>query len=56
MTADDAQVVHDFLKPLVDDGQIKGFTGNAYLQDFASGDTWAGDGLVRRPRLVGWPG
>ena len=41
MTVDDGQVVHDFLKPYVDSAHIRGFTGNAYLQDFASGDTWA---------------
>jgi len=40
MTADDAQVVFDYLKPFVDDGHIRGFTGNEYLQDFGSGDTW----------------
>ena len=40
MTAEDAQVVHDFLKPYVDNGHIKGFTGNEYLQDFGSGDVW----------------
>ena len=50
---DDAQVVHDYLRPFVDNGHIRAFTGNAYLQDFGSGDTWAGDGLVGRPRLVG---
>ena len=41
MTTADGQVVHDFLKPYVDNSHIRGFTGNAYLQDFASGDTWA---------------
>jgi spermidine/putrescine transport system substrate-binding protein len=40
MTTEDAQVVHDFLKPYVDDGHIRQFTGNEYLQDFGSGDTW----------------
>ncbi len=40
MTAEDGQVVHDFLKPYVESSHIRGFTGNAYLQDFASGDTW----------------
>jgi spermidine/putrescine transport system substrate-binding protein len=40
MTAADAQVVHDYLKPFVDSGHIRGFTGNAYLEDFGSGDTW----------------
>ena len=37
----DAQVVHDYLKPFVDSGHIRAFRGNAYLQDFGSGDTWA---------------
>jgi spermidine/putrescine transport system substrate-binding protein len=41
MSADDAQAVHDFLKPFVESGHIRDFTGNSYLQDFASGDTWA---------------
>jgi len=40
MTTADAQVVYDFLKPYVDNGHIKGFTGNEYLQDFGSGDVW----------------
>ncbi len=40
MTADDGQVVHDYLKPYVESSHIRGFTGNAYLKDFASGDTW----------------
>jgi spermidine/putrescine transport system ATP-binding protein len=40
MTVEDAQVVHDFLKPYVDNGHIRAFRGNAYLQDFGSGDTW----------------
>jgi spermidine/putrescine transport system substrate-binding protein len=48
MTVEDAQVVHDFLKPFVDSGHIRAFTGNEYLADFASGDTsaaivWSGD-------------
>jgi spermidine/putrescine transport system substrate-binding protein len=41
MTVEDAQVVHDYLKPFVDNGHIRAFRGNAYLQDFGSGDTWA---------------
>jgi spermidine/putrescine transport system substrate-binding protein len=40
MTVADAQKIHDFLKPYVDSGHIRGFTGNEYLQDFGSGDTW----------------
>lgn len=41
MTAEDAQVVFDYVKPFVDNGHIRAFTGNEYLQDFGSGDTWA---------------
>jgi spermidine/putrescine transport system substrate-binding protein len=41
MNGDDAQVVHDYLKPFIDDGHIRAFTGNEYLLDFGSGDTWA---------------
>jgi len=41
MTLEDAQAVHDFVKPFVDGGHIRAFTGNEYLQDFGSGDTWA---------------
>lgn len=40
MTNEDADKVYAFLKPYVDDGFIRAFTGNEYLQDFASGDTW----------------
>lgn len=40
MTFEDAQKVHDYLKPYVDDGHVRAFTGNEYLQDFGSGDTW----------------
>ena len=40
MTFADAEKVHAFLKPYVDDGHIRAFTGNEYLQDFGSGDTW----------------
>jgi len=41
MTYEDAQKVHAYLKPFVDDGHVRQFTGNEYLQDFGSGDTWA---------------
>jgi spermidine/putrescine transport system substrate-binding protein len=41
MTADDAQVVHDYLAPFIDNGHIRGFTGNEYLSDFGGGTTWA---------------
>lgn len=38
-TADDLQAVHDDIQPLVAKGLR--FTGNEYLQDFASKKTWA---------------
>ena len=41
MTVADVQTVYDYLKPFVDSGHIRAFRGNAYLQDFGSGDTWA---------------
>ncbi len=41
MTYEDAQKVHGYLKPYVESGHIRKFTGNEYLQDFGSGDTWA---------------
>jgi spermidine/putrescine transport system substrate-binding protein len=41
MTVEDVQNVYDYLKPFVDSGHIRAFRGNAYLQDFGSGDTWA---------------
>ncbi|MCI0347690.1 MAG: spermidine/putrescine ABC transporter substrate-binding protein [Chloroflexi bacterium] len=41
MTLEDAEKVHDFVKPFVDSGHVRAFTGNEYLQDFGSGDTWA---------------
>ncbi|HSG85977.1 MAG TPA: extracellular solute-binding protein [Candidatus Limnocylindrales bacterium] len=40
MVNEDADKIFAFLKPYVDDGHIRAFTGNEYLQDFASGDTW----------------
>ncbi|HEY7969768.1 MAG TPA: extracellular solute-binding protein, partial [Candidatus Limnocylindrales bacterium] len=39
VTTDDLQKVHDDMKPLTDKGLR--FTGNEYLQDFASKKTWA---------------
>jgi len=41
MTVDDLQNVVDYMQPFVDNGHIRGFTGNEYLADFGSGDTWA---------------
>ena len=41
MTVEDAQAVHDYLKPFVDNSHIRAFLGNEYLTDFGSGDTWA---------------
>ncbi len=43
LTVEDAQKIHDFLKPYVDSGHIRAFTGNEYLQDFGSGNTWAAE-------------
>jgi spermidine/putrescine transport system substrate-binding protein len=43
LTVDDATKVHAFLKPYVTSGHVRGFTGNEYLQDFGSGDTWAAE-------------
>jgi spermidine/putrescine transport system substrate-binding protein len=40
MTNEDADKVFEYTKPYVDSGHIRAFTGNEYLQDFASGDTW----------------
>jgi len=37
----EVKAVYDFLKPYFESGHIVDFRGNAYLQDFASGDTWA---------------
>ncbi len=41
MTTEDAQAAHDYTLPFVSSGHIRSFTGNEYLADFASGDTWA---------------
>jgi spermidine/putrescine transport system substrate-binding protein len=40
MTVEDAQVVKDYLQTFVDNSHIRQFTGNEYLLDFGSGDTW----------------
>ena len=37
----EAEAVHAYLKPFVENEHIRAFTGNEYLQDFGSGDTWA---------------
>jgi spermidine/putrescine transport system substrate-binding protein len=42
-TVEDAQTIKDFIQPYVDSGHIRGFTGNEYLQDFATGDTWVAE-------------
>ena len=39
-TTEDADKIYAYLKPFVDDGFIRKFAGNDYLQDFGSGDTW----------------
>ena len=43
MTNEDADKVFAFLEPYVKNGHIRAFTGNEYLQDFASGDTWVAE-------------
>jgi spermidine/putrescine transport system substrate-binding protein len=40
LTVEDGQKIKDFIQPYVDSGHIRQFTGNEYLQDFGSGDTW----------------
>jgi spermidine/putrescine transport system substrate-binding protein len=41
MTVEDAEAVHAYLKPFIDNGHVRAFTGNEYLSDFGSGTTWA---------------
>lgn len=41
MTLADAEAVHAYLSTFVENDHIRAFTGNEYLQDFGSGDTWA---------------
>ncbi len=41
MDVADAEAVHAYVKPFVDSGHVRAFTGNEYLADFASQDTWA---------------
>lgn len=41
MDVDDLRNVVDYMQPFVDNGHIRQFTGNEYLTDFGSGDTWA---------------
>ena len=41
MAVPEAEAVHAYLKPFVENEHIRAFTGNEYLQDFGSGDTWA---------------
>ncbi|MCJ7711274.1 MAG: spermidine/putrescine ABC transporter substrate-binding protein [Chloroflexi bacterium] len=43
LTLEDAQKITDYLLPFVDSGHIRAFTGNEYLQDFGSGDTWVAE-------------
>lgn len=40
MTEADGDKIFAFLKPYVDSTHIRGFTGNEYIQGFASGDVW----------------
>ncbi|MET1231321.1 MAG: spermidine/putrescine ABC transporter substrate-binding protein [Candidatus Limnocylindrales bacterium] len=39
-TNEDGDKIFAFLKPYVDDGFIRAFQGNEYIQEFGSGDTW----------------
>lgn len=41
MTAQDAQGAIEYLRPFVERGHIRAFTGSEYLTDLGSGDTWA---------------
>lgn len=41
MTAEDAQVAIEYLRPFAESGHIRAFTGSEYLTDLGSGDTWA---------------
>ena len=41
MALPEAEAVHAYLKPFVENEHIRAFTGNEYLQDFGSGNTWA---------------
>ena len=41
MTIEDAQAAIDYLRPFVESGHIRAFTGSEYLTDLGSGDTWA---------------
>jgi spermidine/putrescine transport system substrate-binding protein len=40
LTNEDGDKIFAFLKPYVDDGFIRAFTGNEYIQDFPAGNTW----------------
>jgi spermidine/putrescine transport system substrate-binding protein len=39
-TNEDGDKIFAYLKPFVDDGFIRAFQGNEYIQEFGSGDTW----------------
>jgi spermidine/putrescine transport system substrate-binding protein len=43
LVVEDAQKIKDYMQPFVDSGHIRAFTGNEYLQDFGSGDTWVAE-------------
>jgi len=40
LTVEDGEKIKAYIQPFVDNGHIRAFTGNEYLQDFGSGDTW----------------
>ena len=41
MTAEDAHAAIAYLRPFVESGHVRAFTGSEYLTDLGSGDTWA---------------
>ena len=55
-TNEDGDKIFAFLKPFVDDGFIRAFTGNEYIQDFPAGEHLGRARLLGRPGHVGRPG
>ena len=49
-TEDEWLAAVDKIDAAADSGQIRDFTGNDYIRDLASGDTWASSRLVGRRR------
>jgi spermidine/putrescine transport system substrate-binding protein len=46
MTIEDAEKVHAFLKPFVENGHIRAFTGQEYIQDLITGAAWVALGVA----------